>query len=73
MVALLDKFVNDPKLRDPLEKTVHNVEAITDSGTRIAADTEKIAKNGIEISKNVAELTGKANTLADDAHGVLSN
>ncbi len=71
LVASLDKFVNDPKLRDPLEKTVHNVEAITDSGTRIAADTEKIAKNGIEISKNVAELTGKANTLADDAHGVL--
>lgn len=71
LVSSLDKFVNDPELRDPLAKTVKNVETITDSGTRIAADAEVMAKKGVEISDNVNELTKKANGLADDARGIL--
>lgn len=71
LVTSLDKFVNDPELRDPLTKTVKNVETITDSGTRIAADAEQIAKNSVEITGNVNELSKKAIDLADDARGIL--
>lgn len=71
LVTSLDRFVNDPSLREPLAKTAKNVETITDSGTRIAADAELMAKKGVEISDNVNELTKKANGLADDARGIL--
>jgi phospholipid/cholesterol/gamma-HCH transport system substrate-binding protein len=71
LVTSLDKFVNDPELRGPLNKTAKNVETITDSGTRIAADAELMAKKGVEITDNVNELSKKANDLADDARGVL--
>jgi phospholipid/cholesterol/gamma-HCH transport system substrate-binding protein len=71
LVQSLNDFVNDPKLRDPLNKTVGNVATITDSGTRIASDTEKIAKNGVVVSQKAIELADKANAIADEAHETL--
>lgn len=71
LLANLDAFVTDPKLREPLEQTVANTAKITDSGTRIAANTEKIAENGVTISEKAIELADKANEIADEAKGVL--
>lgn len=67
LVASINGMVNDPNLRDPLSKSMKNVEAMTDSGARISLDAEKIAKNGVTISENTAELTKKANEIADEA------
>lgn len=67
LVVSINGMVNDPNLRDPLNKSMKNVEAMTDSGVRISADAEKIAKNGVAISENTAELTKKANEIADEA------
>lgn len=71
LVTDLDGLVTDPELRASFESTAKNIEAMTDSGTRIAADTEKIAKNGVTISENAAELTSRANGLADEASTIL--
>lgn len=78
LVQSLDAFVNDPKLREPLNATLANTQQITesgtkiaDSGTRIAASTEEIAKNGIVISQKAIEFADKANQLADEAKTTL--
>lgn len=67
LVASINGMVNDPKLRDPLSNSLKNVETMTESGARISADAEKIAKNGVTISENTVELTKKANEIADEA------
>jgi ABC-type transporter Mla subunit MlaD len=78
LVANLNAFVTDPKLREPLQATMSNTAKITDTGTRIAANTEEMSKNGIEITKNgvivsqkAIELADKAKDIADEAHSVL--
>lgn len=71
LVTDLSGFVNDPEMRASISKTTKNVETITDSGTRIAADTEKIVKNGVAISENTVELTERAKGIAEDAGTIL--
>jgi len=71
LVADMRKFINNPKLNDSLNKTMDNVATMSDSGTRIAADAEVIAKNGVEISQKVNTFTDKANELADSAKDAL--
>jgi phospholipid/cholesterol/gamma-HCH transport system substrate-binding protein len=44
---------------------------MTETGTRIAANAEKISAEGITISKNVVILSEKANELAEEARIVL--
>jgi phospholipid/cholesterol/gamma-HCH transport system substrate-binding protein len=48
-----------------------NIKSITESGSRVAENTDEITKNGIAISKNVETLTIKANELAEQAKIVL--
>lgn len=73
LVEDLRSFVNDPNLREPLNKTAQNVATITDSGTRIAADAEKMAANGVEITQKLNTFTEKANDLADSAKDALDS
>lgn len=71
LLVSLDEFVNDPELREPLAKTMANTEKITDSGTRIAANTEKMAENGVTITEKAIDLADKANEIADEAKKAL--
>ncbi len=73
LVDDLRAFVNDPNLREPLNKTAQNVATITESGTRIAADTEKMAANGVQITEKLNTFTEKANDLADSAKDALGS
>ncbi len=70
MVKDLRAYTGDPKTKEQIDKTVSNFATMSDSGTRIAADAEKMAKNGVEISGKTADLMDKANKLADKV-GVL--
>lgn len=71
LVADLDKFVNDPKLRDPLNQSMANVAEMTKSGTVIAKNTEEITKNGSILSAKAIQLADKANDIADEAKGMV--
>lgn len=71
LVGDLDKFVNDPKLREPLNGTVANFEKITASGTRIADNTETMTANFATVSAKAIEIANKASMLEDDAHELL--
>jgi phospholipid/cholesterol/gamma-HCH transport system substrate-binding protein len=71
LVVSLNDFVNDPKLRQPMADTMANVKTMSDSGTRIAASAEEMAKNGVTISAKAIELTDKANLIADEARETL--
>lgn len=71
---MMDKvyaLVGDTKLKESIDQTLANVNEITKTGTKVAANSEEITANGIEASKNVVELTKKANELADNAKTVL--
>ncbi|HSI71560.1 MAG TPA: hypothetical protein VK934_00155, partial [Fimbriimonas sp.] len=72
LVDSMDKLVNDPKLRDPLAKTLANVESVSETSKAIAANTEKITAEGVEISKNVNQITKKAVPMMDTAQEVLT-
>jgi phospholipid/cholesterol/gamma-HCH transport system substrate-binding protein len=63
----INSFVLDTKLQGDLKETMSNVNKMSDSGTRIAANTEEISKNGITLSAKAIELTDKANAIADEA------
>ncbi|HEY3780635.1 MAG TPA: MlaD family protein [Fimbriimonadaceae bacterium] len=67
----LNAFVTDPKLRQPINQAVANTAKITDTGTRIADNTETITKNGIVMSQKAIEIEDKAKDLEDDARKVL--
>jgi phospholipid/cholesterol/gamma-HCH transport system substrate-binding protein len=71
LIQSLNDFVNDPKLREPLRNTASNVAGITDTGTRIAVNTEQISKNGVVVSQKAIELADKANEIADEAKETL--
>jgi phospholipid/cholesterol/gamma-HCH transport system substrate-binding protein len=71
LVANLNDFVTDPKLRQPINESLRNTATITDTGTRIAANTEEMSKNGIVMTKKAIEIEDKAKDLEDDAKGVL--
>jgi len=71
LVKNLNEFITDPTLRQPLSASMENIKTMTDSGTRIAASTEDIAKNGVTISEKAIELAEKANLIADEARATL--
>ena len=71
LVADLDTFVNDPKLRGPMAQSMANVAKMTESGTVIAKNTEEITKNGITLSAKAIQLADKANDIADEAKGMV--
>lgn len=71
LVKNLNDFITDPTLRQPLSASMENIKTMTDSGTRIAASTEDIAKNGVTISEKAIELADKANQIADEARATL--
>ncbi|HVT13475.1 MAG TPA: MlaD family protein [Fimbriimonadaceae bacterium] len=71
LMVNINTFVSDPKLQANLKDTMANVDKMTDSGTRIAANTETISKNGITLSQKAIELADKANSIADEAKAAL--
>jgi phospholipid/cholesterol/gamma-HCH transport system substrate-binding protein len=71
LIASLNALVNDPELRSPMAETARNVQIMTETGTRIAANAEEISRNGIIISEKAIELTDRANELAEEAKSVL--
>ncbi len=71
LMASLNSFVNDPKMQTSIKNSMANVDKITDSGTRIAANTEAISKNGVTLSQKAIELADKANAIADQARTAL--
>jgi len=71
LMTNLNNFVSDPKMQSDLKQTMSNVDKMTDSGTRIAANTEAISKNGVTLSQKAVELADKANSIADDAKSAL--
>ena len=72
LVVSMNKLVNDPSLRNPINQSVANVADITNTGKSIAANTAEMTKNGIAISENVAVVTKKAITLTDKANEIAS-
>jgi len=72
LVADLDQFVTDPKLRKPLNETVQNMADITSTGKSIAANTEEITKNGITISEKAIDIANKADNIAGQASGLVT-
>ena len=71
LMGNLNGFVNDPNLQTNMKRTMANVDKMTESGTRIAANTEEISKNGITLSQKAIELADKANSIADEARAAL--
>lgn len=71
LMGNLKDFVADPEMQSNLKGTVANINKMSDSGTRIAANSEEITKNGITLSQKAIELTDKANAIADDARAAL--
>ncbi len=67
LVVNLNSLVNDPKLRDPINKSATNIAQITETGKSIAANASEITKNGIAISENAAVVSKKAIVLTDKA------
>jgi phospholipid/cholesterol/gamma-HCH transport system substrate-binding protein len=71
LMASINNLVADPKMQGDIKQMTSNVDKITDSGTRIAANTEVISKNGITLSEKAIELATKANAIADEAKTAL--
>jgi ABC-type transporter Mla subunit MlaD len=71
LMATMNGFVGDTKMQGDIKTTVANVSKISDSGTRIAANSEEITKNGITLSQKAIDLTDKANQIAEEAHIAL--
>ncbi len=71
VMTSLNDLVGDPQMQSDLKATMGNVNKMTDSGTRIAANTEEITKNGITLSEKAVQLADKANEIADEAHTAL--
>ncbi|MCX7799164.1 MAG: MlaD family protein [Fimbriimonadales bacterium] len=72
LVDSLNQLVNDTELRSSVRRAASNLQTMTESGTRIAANTEKIAENGVTVSEKAVTLADKAIQLADEARGVLT-
>jgi phospholipid/cholesterol/gamma-HCH transport system substrate-binding protein len=71
LVGEMNALVADPEMRRNLDQIFANTKAMTESGLRIAADTETIARNGVALSERAIEIAGKASALADDAKAMM--
>jgi phospholipid/cholesterol/gamma-HCH transport system substrate-binding protein len=67
LIVSMNQLINDPKLRDPINRSAANVADITNTGKEIAGNTAQITKNGISISENAAVVSKKAIALTDKA------
>ena len=67
LVVSMNGLINDPKLRNPIDKSIANVADITNTGKQIAANTADITKNGVAITENVSVVSKKAIALTDKA------
>lgn len=71
LVSEINALVTDPELRNPMKATMANVQAMSETGTKIVANTEVMTKNGIVVSEKAVEIADKASALADEASKVL--
>jgi phospholipid/cholesterol/gamma-HCH transport system substrate-binding protein len=71
LMTNLNTFVTDPKMQESIKGTMANVDKMTDTGTRIAANTESMTKNGVTLTQKAIELADKANAIADEAKAAL--
>ncbi len=71
LMANISNFVGDQGLQGSLKTSLANVEKMSDSGTRIAANGEVISKNGITLSEKAIVLADKASAIADEARNAL--
>ncbi len=67
LVGSMNKLLNDPKLRGPINQTASNVADITNTGKEIATNTAAMTKNGVAITENAVVVSKKAITLTDQA------
>jgi hypothetical protein len=63
----------DPEMQASLRNSIANMEKMTDSGTRIAADMELVSKNGVTMSEEGTQLMKKANELAEEVHQLIAD
>ncbi len=68
LLVSLDRFVNDPNLKESLG----HVNTMSETGTRIALNAEEITQNGVVVSEKAIELTDKAMEIADEAKKVMT-
>ena len=85
LIAELTKTIGDPEMQAAIKGSASNFKTITDSGVKMAANGESIAKNvelmtkdGPEITKKVSDLLTKVNELvakfsdmAEDVKGAV--
>jgi phospholipid/cholesterol/gamma-HCH transport system substrate-binding protein len=71
LIANLDQAVSDPELRQPLAQSAKNLADMTETGTRIARNTEAITERGIVVTDRAIELTERATDVAEEAKRVL--
>ena len=71
LIADLRKTVNDPELKNPIKDILANTKTMSESGTKIAADAELMAKNGVAVSEQAVTVMEKASKLADELSDVL--
>ncbi len=67
LVASMDRLVNDPRLREPINQTAANVAQITETGKQIAENTRQMTANGAVVSQKAITLTDKATDVAQKA------
>lgn len=72
LIADMRATVNDPELKGRMNGILENTETMTESGTRIAADAEKMAANGVVISEKAIGIAEKADAIADKINGLLN-
>jgi phospholipid/cholesterol/gamma-HCH transport system substrate-binding protein len=70
LVASMNSLVNDPRLRDPINKTLANTADISETGKQIAGNAAEMTKNGVVISQNGITLSQKANDIATKASDI---
>lgn len=71
LMASLNGFIGDAEVQANLKDTLSSVNKLSETGTRIAANTETISKNGITLSEKAIQLADKANAIADEARAAL--
>ena len=72
MVQSLNKLVNDPSLRGPMNKSASNIADITTTGKDIATNVAAMTKNGTTITENAAVVSKKAIGLTDQASEIAT-
>lgn len=63
LLVSMNKLVTDPTLRDPASRTAANIADISETGKRIAQNTEEITRNGAVITSNAITMTERANEV----------